>query len=73
VTEMGVSARHKTGQDMERRFVFYSRCNLPVIPVTDNDTPAHELRDYGEVSECRGDRFDAKFGEQFPDIEGLVV
>ena len=66
-------ARHKTGQDVERCLVFYGRCDLPVIPVTDDDTPAHEIRDVREVSECGGNRFDAKLREEFFNIDGLVV
>ena len=43
VTEMGVTARHESSQDMKRCFVPDCLSNRAVIPVADYDTPAHEI------------------------------
>jgi hypothetical protein len=69
VTEMGVPAWHKSCQDMKRGVIAYRAGYLVVVPLTDNDTAAHEVRDLRKVGNQRGDRLDAKFRKKFLDID----
>ncbi len=70
VAEMRVAARHEPGEDMKGCPVPDGLCNGPVVPVPDNDAPAHEVRDLGEFCHdgCYG--VDTEIGKRLPDIKG---
>jgi hypothetical protein len=43
-----------------------------VIPVSDDDTPAHKRRYLGKPSRDLTDRLDAELGKESINIEGLI-
>src|SRR5512137_1852148 len=73
VTKVRVPTRHKSGEYMKWCAVTYRSGDLVVVPMSDNDTSAHKIRNIREFLDYGGDRIDTKIREQFLKINGLVV
>ena len=64
---------HEPGHHVEGRSVPDGVGDPAVVPVTDDDTPAHERRNGGETVNYVFHRFDAEFREEFADIDRLAA
>jgi hypothetical protein len=63
VTEMRVAAWHEPGEDVKGRAVADRSGDRAVVPVPDDYTSPHKIRDVGEIGDYRGNGLDAKIGE----------
>ncbi|OPX76239.1 MAG: hypothetical protein A4E39_00064 [Methanoregulaceae archaeon PtaB.Bin152] len=73
VSEVGVAGGHEPGQDVKGPPVPYCLCDLAIVAVADHDAASDERRHAGEDPFDACDRLDAKHGEKFLDIVGLLA